>query len=258
MKTVILAGGYGTRISEESYLRPKPMIEIDGKPLLWHIMKTYSHFGYNDFIICVGYKGNMIKEYFANYYLYTSDITFDFRNNNMLTIHSNTSEPWEVTIVDTGLETLTGGRVKRIRKYLNNETFMLTYGDGLADVNIKKLMQFHKDNKKLATVTSAQLAGRFGALKLDGNNNVRSFYEKPKGDNAWINAGFFVLEPGVIDLIEGDSTTFEKEPIQKLIKNNQLVAYKHDKFWQPCDTIRDKQLLEDYCKAGKAPWMLWK
>ena len=257
MKAVILAGGFGTRISEESHLKPKPMIEIGGKPILWHIMKIYSQYGVNDFIICLGYKGYYIKEYFAHYFLHESDITFDFRDNNKQIIHTQHAEPWKVTLVDTGLNTMTGGRVKRIKDYVNNETFMLTYGDGVSNVNITDLMTFHRNNKKIATVTSVQPEGRFGAMGINEKNEVLGFKEKPKGDTGWINAGFFVLEPAVFDYIEGNETFFEREPLENLSKDNQLIAYKHEGFWQPMDTMRDKTHLEDLWTSGKAPWKTW-
>ncbi|MGE7690582.1 glucose-1-phosphate cytidylyltransferase [Lysinibacillus sp. NPDC097214] len=257
MKVVILAGGFGTRISEESHLKPKPMIEIGGKPILWHIMKTYSHYGFNDFVICLGYKSFYVKEYFAHYFLHESDVTFDFRNGNKQIIHHVTAEPWKVTLVDTGLETMTGGRLKRVKDYLDNETFMLTYGDGVSDVNIKDLIEYHKSHGKSATVTTIQPSGRFGALEIGGDNEVFGFKEKPKGDGGWINAGFFVLEPEVIDYIVGDETTFEAEPLQNLALNQELKAYKHKGFWQPMDTLRDNRLLEDLWKFEKAPWKIW-
>ncbi|WGT40575.1 glucose-1-phosphate cytidylyltransferase [Lysinibacillus sp. 1 U-2021] len=257
MKVVILAGGFGTRISEESHLKPKPMIEIGGKPILWHIMKIYSHYGFNDFIICLGYKGYVIKEYFAHYFLHESDVTFDFRNNNNQIIHHAHVEPWKVTLVNTGFETMTGGRLKRVKEYLENEPFMFTYGDGVSDVNIKELVEFHKNHKKLATVTSVQPGGRFGALDLGNNNEVFGFQEKPKGDGGWINAGFFVLQPEVIDYIDADGTTFEQEPLINLARDGQLQTFKHTGFWQPMDTLRDKNYLEDLWKKQKAPWNLW-
>ena len=257
MKVVILAGGLGTRISEESHLKPKPMIEIGERPILWHIMKTYSYYGFNDFIICLGYKGYSIKEYFAHYFIHESDITFDFRNENERIIHQHSAEPWRVTLVNTGIETMTGGRVKRIQPYVGNETFMLTYGDGVADVNIKELVAYHKTHGKLATVTSTQPSGRFGALNLTGNNLVHGFQEKPKGDGAWINAGFFVMEPNVFDYIADDRTVLEKEPLENLASGEELVAYKHNGFWQPMDTLRDKNHLEELWKSGKAPWKVW-
>jgi glucose-1-phosphate cytidylyltransferase len=253
MKVVILAGGYGTRISEESHLKPKPMIEIGGKPILWHIMKSYSQYGFNDFIICLGYKSYVIKEYFAHYFLHESDVTFDFRNDNERIIHHHSAEPWKVTLINTGLDTMTGGRVKRIQQYVGNEPFMLTYGDGVSDVNIRELVNFHKEHKKLATVTSTQPAGRFGALNLQGNQ-VKGFQEKPKGDGSWVNAGYFVLQPEVFDYIKGDSTVLEQEPLENLSRDSELIAYKHDGFWQPMDTLRDKNYLEELWKNGKAPW----
>jgi glucose-1-phosphate cytidylyltransferase len=257
MKVVILAGGFGTRISEESHLKPKPMIEIGERPILWHIMKIYSHYGFNDFVICLGYKGYCIKEYFAHYFLHEADVTFDFRNHNERLVHHHSAEPWTVTLVNTGLATMTGGRVKRVREYIGNETFLLTYGDGVADVNIGKLVDFHTSHGKLATVTSTQPGGRFGALDLSGVDQVRGFREKPKGDDAWINAGFFVMEPEVFDYIDGDETVLEKEPLEKLAGNEELFAYKHSGFWQPMDSIRDKNLLEDLWKEGNAPWKIW-
>lgn len=257
MKVVILAGGFGTRISEESHLKPKPMIEIGERPILWHIMKTYSHYGYNDFIICLGYKGYHIKEYFAHYFLHESDVTYDFRNQNERLIHHHSAEPWTVTLVNTGLETMTGGRVKLVREYIGDEPFMLTYGDGVADVDIRALVEYHHQHGKLATVTSIQPTGRFGALDLDSENLVHGFKEKPKGDGAWINGGFFVLEPAVLDYIENDATIFEKEPLEGLAQDGQLVAYKHSGFWQPMDTLRDKNHLENLWKSGIAPWKMW-
>ncbi|MFE5324709.1 glucose-1-phosphate cytidylyltransferase [Paenibacillus sp. NPDC056579] len=257
MKIVILAGGFGTRISEESHLRPKPMIEIGERPILWHIMKIYSSFGYNDFIICLGYKGYYIKEYFAHYFLHESDVTFDFRNDNESVIHHHSAEPWKVTLVNTGLNTMTGGRVKRIKPYLKNEPFMLTYGDGVSNVDINKLVEFHKLSGRLATVTSIQPNGRFGALEIGNNNEVRGFQEKPRGDGSWINAGFFVMQPEVLDYIKDDSTILEKEPLETLARQDQLIAYKHDGFWQPMDTLRDKNYLEDLWAAKNAPWKIW-
>ncbi len=257
MKVVILAGGFGTRISEESHLKPKPMIEIGDRPVLWHIMKIYSSFGYNDFIICLGYKGYSIKEYFAHYFLHESDITFDFINGNEKVIHNHSAEPWKVTLVDTGLETMTGGRVRRVRDYIGNEPFMLTYGDGVSDVNINELVLYHKSHGKLATVTSIQPAGRFGALALDGSNHICGFQEKPKGDGAWVNGGFFIMEPKVLDFIDSDDTILEREPLERLAQERQLVAYKHNGFWQPMDTLRDKNFLEDLWKSNSAPWKVW-
>jgi glucose-1-phosphate cytidylyltransferase len=255
MKVVILAGGLGTRISEESHLRPKPMIEIGQKPILWHIMKIYSHYGLNDFVICCGYKGYIIKEYFANYFLHSSDVTFDMKENKMK-ILQNSAEPWKVTLVDTGDNTMTGGRIKRVQPYIGNEDFCLTYGDGVADVNIQKLLAFHKDHGGIATVTAAKPPGRFGSLDLDGTK-VRKFDEKPHGDGGWINGGFFVLRPKVFDLISGDETVWEKEPLEKLSREGNLQAYLHNGFWQPMDTLRDKNYLENLWSSGKAPWNVW-
>jgi glucose-1-phosphate cytidylyltransferase len=258
MKVVILAGGFGTRISEESHLKPKPMIEIGERPILWHIMKIYSSYGFNDFVICLGYKGYCIKEYFAHYFLHEADITLDFTNSDERVIHNHSAEPWKVTLVNTGIETMTGGRVKRVREYIGNNSFMLTYGDGVADVNIKELVSYHKAHRKLATVTSIQPAGRFGALDLDGNNLVHGFKEKPKGDGAWVNGGFMVLEPQVFDYIEGDATVLEKKPLEALARDSQLVSYKHSGFWQPMDTLRDKNYLDELWKSNTAPWNVWK
>lgn len=257
MKVVLLAGGFGSRISEESHLRPKPMIEIGGMPILWHIMKTYSTYGFNEFIICAGYKQHVIKEYFADYYLHMSDITFDFANNNDIIIHNNVAEPWKVTIVDTGLNTLTGGRVKRIQKYIGNEDFMLTYGDAVSDVNIEELVAFHKKQGKLATLTAVQPGGRFGTLDIDNTNIIKKFAEKTKEAGGWINAGFMVLSPKVFDLIEGDKTIFERYPLEKLSSDNQLSAYKHKGFWQCMDTLKEKIYLEELWETGNAPWKVW-
>jgi glucose-1-phosphate cytidylyltransferase len=257
MKVVILAGGFGTRISEESHLKPKPMIEIGGRPILWHVMKIYSNFGFNDFIICLGYKGYAIKEYFAHYFLHESNVTFDFSNGNQRIVHEHTAEPWKVTLVDTGFETMTGGRVKRIQPYVGDEPFMLTYGDGVGDVDIREVVEFHRKHGRLATMTATQPSGRFGALKLDEDGRVDSFQEKPKGDGAWINAGFFVMQPEVFNYIRDDGTVLEREPLESLAREAQLMSYKHHGFWQPMDTLRDKTLLEDLIKSGKAPWMLW-
>ncbi len=257
MKVVILAGGLGTRLSEETVVKPKPMVEIGGKPMLWHIMKIYSHYGINDFVICLGYKGYIIKEYFANYFLHQSDITIDIKNNS-LKVHQNTAEPWKVTLVDTGDNTMTGGRVKRVQEYIDSETFMLTYGDGVGDVDIKKLLDYHNSHGKLTTVTSSKPSGRFGALNLDDDNIVKAFQEKPDGDGSWINSGFFVMEPGVFDYIEGDSTMLEREPLENLAKDNQLIAYKHYGFWKPMDTLRDKMELESLWNSGKPSWKIWK
>lgn len=260
MKAVILAGGFGTRISEETGVRPKPMVEIGEKPILWHIMKTYSHYGINDFIICCGYKGFIIKEYFSNYFLHNSDVTFDMKNNNMK-VHNINSEPWNVTLIDTGENTMTGGRLKRVREYIDNETFCLTYGDGVADVNIDEIIMFHKNHGKHATLTAVRQHGRFGVFTLHGKETrIEYFKEKPKGDQdgtAWINGGFFVLEPEVMDFIEGDSTSFEREPLEKLAEGGNLFAYKHEGYWQPMDTLRDKHVLEDLWDSGNAPWKVW-
>ncbi|MGB3651260.1 MAG: glucose-1-phosphate cytidylyltransferase [Rivularia sp. (in: cyanobacteria)] len=257
MKAVILAGGLGTRLSEETSVRPKPMVEIGGKPILWHIMKIYSAHGINDFIICCGYKGYVIKEYFANYFLHMSDVTFDMRFNQM-NVHSGYAEPWRVTLVDTGDNTLTGGRLKRVREHIGNETFCFTYGDGVSNVNITNLIKFHKEQQTLATLSAVQPPGRFGAIVLgQEQTKITNFREKPEGDNAWINGGFFVLEPQVIDFIEGDSTIWEKEPLEKLADMEQLSAYKHDGFWQPMDTLRDKKYLENFWKSDEAPWKVW-
>lgn len=258
MKIVILAGGYGSRISEESYLRPKPMIEIAGKPILWHIMKLYSFYGFNDFIICAGYKQHVIKEWFGDYFLYTSDITFDFTEENKVIVHNQHLEPWKVTVVDTGLNTMTGGRIKRVQKFLsNNEAFLMTYGDGVCDVDIKKLIEHHKKHGKLATLTAVQPEGRFGIMDMNGDK-ISSFREKNKADSGWINGGFMVLEPKVLDYIEDDATTFEKEPLERLASEGELINYKHYGFWQCMDTLRDKQKLETLWASGKAPWKVWK
>lgn len=257
MKVVILAGGYGTRISEESYLKPKPMIEIGDKPILWHIMKEYSYYGYNDFIICCGYKQHIIKEWFANYYLYNSDVTFDFTRENAMQIHNNVAEPWKVTLVDTGLNTMTGGRVKRIQRYVGNETFMLTYGDGVSDVDITKLVEFHKKQNKIATLTAVNVDQRFGVLEISDQNTVTSFREKNQGDGNRINAGYMVLEPEIFDYIDGDETVFEREPLERVAAKNQLSAYKHDGYWQCMDTKREKDKLDELWSNGKAPWKQW-
>ena len=257
MKVVILAGGYGTRISEESYLKPKPMIEIGDMPILWHIMKLYSHCGFNDFIICCGYKGYVIKEYFADYYLHRSDVTFDFTQENKMTVLSNAAEPWKVTLVDTGLNTMTGGRLKRIREYLDDEPFLVTYGDGVANVDLDALIRFHRDSGRLATMTAIRLVGRFGALELSDSSEVLNFREKDKEDGGWINGGFLVLEPGFLDLIEGDSTVLERYPFEEAARRGQLKAYKHHGFWQCMDTLRDKTQLDELWATGKAPWKVW-
>ena len=257
MKVVILAGGLGTRISEESHLRPKPMIEIGGNPILWHIMKLYSHYGFNDFIICLGYKGYVIKEFFADYFLHTSDITFDFRNNNEMIVHNNVAEPWRVTLVDTGLNTQTGGRIKRVQDYIGNKTFMLTYGDGVSDINIKELLDYHIVHNKLATLTAIQPGGRFGVLDINNLNNINSFVEKAKEDGGWINGGFMVLEPEILEYIKNDETIFEKDPLEKLATFSELQTYKYSGFWQCMDTQRDKLLLEELWEKGNAPWKKW-
>ena len=257
MKAVILAGGLGTRLSEETILRPKPMVEIGDKPILWHIMKNYSAHGVNEFVICCGYKGYIVKEYFANYFLHTSDVTFDMENNKM-EVHTRNAEPWKVTLVDTGDDTLTGGRLKRVQQYVDDEeSFCFTYGDGVSDVNINKLIDFHKNHGKLATLTATQPPGRFGALDLEGTK-VNSFQEKPQGDGAWINGGFFVLSPKAIDYIDDDQTTWEKSPMELLAQEGQLHAFLHHGFWQPMDTLRDKVHLEELWQSGKAPWKKWK
>ena len=257
MKVVLLAGGFGTRISEESHLKPKPMIEIGGQPILWHIMKEYSSYGFNEFVICAGYKQQVIKEYFANYYLHRSDITFDFTAQNEMVVHNNVAAPWKVSIVDTGLNTMTGGRIKRVRDYIGNDTFMLTYGDGVCDINIKELYDFHKKSGKLATMTAIQPGGRFGTLDIDESNTIERFSEKRKEDGGWINGGYMVIEPQVIDYIDGDQTVFEREPLERLAAEGQLQAYKHDGFWQCMDTLRDKNLLEELLEQNKAPWKIW-
>jgi glucose-1-phosphate cytidylyltransferase len=256
MKAVILAGGLGTRISEETHLRPKPMIEIGGHPILWHIMKMYSSHGVNDFVICCGYKGYIIKEYFANYFLHMSDVTFDMQNNKM-EVHERHAEPWKVTLVDTGEDTMTGGRLKRVARYLQNEdAFCFTYGDGVADLNIGAAIEFHRQHGKLATVTAVLPPGRYGALDRDGDR-VAGFTEKPRGDGGWINGGFFVLSPKVISLIDNDQTSWEAAPLNQLAQSDQLMAYEHSGFWQPMDTLREKNLLEDLWQSGSAPWKSW-
>ena len=254
MQAVILAGGYGTRISEESHLKPKPMIEIGGKPIIWHIMKIYSSYGINDFIICCGYKGYLIKEYFANYSLHSSDITFHMKNNK-LEVHKRTMEDWHVTLIDTGESTATGGRLKRIKNYIT-ETFCMTYGDGLADINVKNLIKFHFSHKKKATLTAVYPPGRFGAIQIEGDI-IKSFKEKPKGDGNLISGGFFVLEPSVLDLIDNDDIMWENEPCNNLAINNELSAYKHNGFWSPMDTLRDKKVLQELWESKKAPWKIW-
>lgn len=256
MKVVILAGGLGTRLSEETSLRPKPMVEIGGMPILWHIMKIYSSHGYNDFVICLGYKGYIIKEYFANYFLHQSDVTIDLAKNQVIT-HDTQAEPWKITLVDTGHDSMTGGRVKRIQKHIGQEPFLLTYGDGVGSVDIKALVAWHQKHGKLCTVTAVQPSGRFGALNLDDADNVDSFLEKPKGDGAWINGGFFVCQPEVFDYIEGDDTVFEKAPMENLAADGQMLAFKHDGFWKPMDTLRDKHELESDWQNNKAQWKTW-
>jgi glucose-1-phosphate cytidylyltransferase len=259
MKAVIFAGGYGSRISEESGVRPKPMVEIGNKPILWHILKIYSYHGINDFIICCGYKAYVIKEYFSNYFLHSADVTFDMKHNNM-EVHNNFSEPWRITLVDTGEDTMTGGRLKRVKEYIGNEAFCLTYGDGVSDVNITELVKFHKAEGTKATLTAVQQPGRFGAFTLAKEEvKVTNFQEKPlSGDSPWINGGFFVCEPSVLDLIQDDSTIWERSPLETLAATHNLSAFKHRGFWQPMDTLRDKHYLEDLWKSGKAPWKLWK
>ena len=255
MKVVLLAGGFGTRISEESYLKPKPMIEIGEQPILWHIMKHYSYYGFNDFIICLGYKSYVIKQYFADYFLHTSDITFDLSNNTMA-VHDNYAEPWKVTLVDTGLHTMTGGRIKRVQKYIGNEPFLLTYGDGVADVDLKKLIEYHQIHGKLATMTAVRPEGRFGVLEID-HQQIQAFREKSKDDSGWINGGFMVLSPLIFDYIANDTTVFEKDPLENLATQGQLMAYKHEGFWQCMDTQRDKHKLEELWSTRQAPWKVW-
>lgn len=257
MKTIILAGGLGTRITEESHLRPKPMIEIGGQPILWHIMKLYSYYGFNDFIICAGYKQHIIKEYFADYYLHRSDVTFDFSNQNAMTIHNNVAEPWRVTIVDTGLNTMTGGRVKRVQKYVGNEPFLLTYGDGVSDVNLREVLEFHRRNGRKATLTAIQPGGRFGTLDIQSDHTIAKFAEKSKEAGGWINAGFMVLEPEVFDYIAGDEIILEREPLERLSIEGQLSAYQYSGFWQCMDTLREKEYLEKLWASGQAPWKVW-
>ena len=258
MKAVILAGGFGTRISEESRFKPKPMVDLGGKPILWHIMKLYSHYGYNDFIICAGYKQHVIKEYFADYFLHTSDITYDFTSGkNEITVHHNSSEPWKVTVVDTGLSTMTGGRVKRVKEYIGDEPFMLTYGDGVSDVNITALVEFHKSHGKLVTMSAYNAGQRFGILDIAPDGRIREFREKTQGDGNLINIGFMVCQPEFIDSIDGDTTVLEKEPLQIAAKQSQLVAYRHNGFWQCMDTVREKEALEKLWAERHAPWKVW-
>ncbi|MDQ8004335.1 MAG: glucose-1-phosphate cytidylyltransferase [Pedobacter sp.] len=256
MKVVILAGGLGTRLSEETVLKPKPMVEIGGMPILWHIMKIYSSHGYNDFVVCLGYKGYVVKEYFANYFLHKSDVTIDLSDNS-INVHDSQAEPWKITLVDTGNESMTGGRVKRIQKHVGNEPFMLTYGDGVSDVNIGELVKFHQSHGKHCTVTSVQPSGRFGALNIGVNKTVESFMEKPKGDGAWINGGFFVCQPEVFSYIQGDKTIFEKEPMENIAKDGQMMAFNHSGFWKPMDTLRDKHELEEDWSNNVAKWKIW-
>jgi glucose-1-phosphate cytidylyltransferase len=255
LKVVILAGGMGSRLSEETTVRPKPMVELGGKPILWHIMKSYSHYGVNDFILCLGYKGYLIKEYFANYFLHMSDVTFDFRAGKTI-VHQHAAEPWTVTLVDTGERTMTGGRLRRIREHLRDETFLMTYGDGVSDVNICDLIAFHHERGAPATLTAVQPPGRFGVIDIE-ENKIRGFQEKPDGEAGWINGGFFALEPSVLDLIEDDATVWERDPLEALAQSGRLAAFKHTGFWQPMDTLRDKMLLEDLWASGSAPWKVW-
>ena len=257
MKAVILAGGYGTRLSEETVVRPKPMVEVGDRPILWHIMKQYSAHGINDFVICCGYKGHMIKQYFAEYMLYTADMTIDLRENRM-DVLNNEAEPWSVTLVDTGENSMTGGRLRRVREHIGDETFCFTYGDGVSDVDITALIAFHREQGKIATLTATQQPGRFGAFSLkDSDTTISSFYEKPKGDGAWVNGGFFVLEPSAIDYVAGDETVWEREPMERLARDGQLVAFRHEGFWQPMDTLRDKHVLDELWASGDAPWKQW-
>lgn len=257
MKAVILAGGYGTRLSEETVIRPKPMVEVGDRPILWHIMKQYSAHGINDFVICCGYKGHMIKQYFAEYMLYTADMTIDLRENRM-DVLSNETEPWTVTLVDTGENSMTGGRLRRVRQFIGEETFCFTYGDGVSDVDITALIAFHREQGKKATLTATQQPGRFGAFSLkESDTTIRSFHEKPKGDGAWINGGFFVLEPAAIDYVTADETVWEREPMEQLARDGELAAFRHEGFWQPMDTLRDKHVLEELWASGQAPWKQW-
>lgn len=259
MKVVILAGGYGTRISEESQYKPKPMIEIGGKPILWHIMKEYAAHGFNEFVICAGYKQHVIKEWFADYYLHNSDITFDFSNGGQMTVHNNVSEPWKVTVVDTGLNTMTGGRIKRIQPYIGNEDFLMTYGDGVADVDIMKLVEFHKSHGKIATLTAVHVDQRFGVLEINRESlSVTAFREKSQADGSRINAGYMVLKPAIFDFIENDKTVFEQEPLRRVAEIGELKAYKHNGFWQCMDTKREMEKLEELWNCGQAPWKMWK
>ena len=257
MKAVLLAGGLGTRLSEETIVRPKPLVEIGGRPILWHVMKMYAAHGINDFVVCAGYKGYLIKQYFADYFLHGADVTFDLRANSMV-VHRHAAEPWHVTVADTGDHTMTGGRLRRVREYLNDETFCLTYGDGVSDVDLTALLAFHRSSRTLATLTATQPVGRFGVLTLAASEDrVEHFNEKPNGDGAWINGGFFVLEPEVIDYIDGDTTVWEREPMQRLAADGQLSAYRHSGFWHPMDTLRDRTVLEELWRSGAAPWKVW-
>jgi glucose-1-phosphate cytidylyltransferase len=256
MKVVILAGGLGTRLSEETVLKPKPMVEIGGMPILWHIMKTYSNYGFNDFVVCLGYKGFVVKEYFANYFIHKSDVTIDLKSNSV-EVHDTQAEPWKITLVDTGDNSMTGGRIKRIQKHIGNETFMLTYGDGVADININTLVDFHKKNNKYCTVTAVQPSGRFGLLNINEENQVNSFFEKPKGDGSWINGGYFVCEPQIFDFIDGDETIWEKNPMERIATEGQMCAFKHQGFWRPMDTLKDKMDLNDMWNQNNAPWKIW-
>jgi glucose-1-phosphate cytidylyltransferase len=257
MKVVLLAGGLGTRLSEETVLKPKPMVEIGGMPILWHIMKIYSSYGFNDFVVCLGYKGYLIKEYFANYFLHKSDVTIDLSNNS-IEVHGSQAEAWKITLVDTGNDSMTGGRIKRIQQYTNNEPFMLTYGDGVGNIDLKKLTEFHKEHGKLCTVTSVQPSGRFGALDLGADSIVHSFLEKPKGDGAWINGGYMVCNPGVFDYIKnGDASIWEQEPMELMARDGEMYAYKHYEFWRPMDTLKDKHDLNEMWDTNKAPWKIW-
>ena len=257
MKVLLLPGGFGTRLSEETDIKPKPMLDIGGKPILWHIMKTYSHYGFNDFVILLCYKGYYIKEYFANYFLHQSDVTIDMSDGSM-EIHNNSSEPWKVTLLDTGLDSMTGGRIKRAQDFIGDKPFMLTYGDGVSDINIEELVKFHKTHGKAMTMTSAQPDGRFGALNIDDNNKVKEFKEKPKGDGSWINAGYFICEPKVFDyIVDGDSSVFEQKPLMNLAKDGEVHTYKHHNFWMPMDTLRDKRKLNELWNSDKAPWRVW-
>jgi len=257
MKVLILAGGFGTRLSEETDIKPKPMVEVCGKPILWHIMKTYSHYGINEFVILLGYKGYYIKEYFANYFLHQSDVTIDMSNGD-IEVHNNSSEPWKVTLLDTGLNAMTGARIKKAKAHIGNEPFMLTYGDGVADIDIQEVLAFHQQHGKLMTMTSTQPEGRFGALNINENDKVATFEEKPKGDGSWVNAGYFVCQPEVLDYIDnGDDVIFEQEPLRKLAQDGEIFTYKHKSFWMPMDTLRDKTKLNEMCESGDAPWIIW-